>query len=58
MLNDVETLANASVSILTVIRTPKRPIHVISGPTAALQLWQQNIVAERTSESRFSAICI
>jgi hypothetical protein len=58
MLNDAESLANSSVSIITVSRTPKRPVHAINSPTAALRLRQPNTMAERTSESRFSAICI
>jgi hypothetical protein len=57
MLNNVESLANSSVSIITVIRTPKRSVHAIDSPMAALRLRQPNTAAEGNSKSRFLVIC-
>jgi hypothetical protein len=57
-IHDAETLANTTETILTGVRAPKRTDHAISGQMVALRLRRPNTVAKRTSESRFSALCI
>lgn len=56
MLHDTETLENPTRTIITGIRTPKRPAHTIS--SLMLRFWRAIPATKATINPRFSELCI
>lgn len=56
MLHGTETLENPTRTVITGIRTPKRPAHTIS--SLMLRFWRAIPATKATINPRFSELCI